>query len=469
MPTRREILLGSMFGTLATGLPAWFLMDPRRASAQNLACAIDAKENLQFLICCVNSNGDPISNNCPGTYDDVAEGGDAIHPEDTTMEETSLTWGDKTYKAAAPWGTLTDATRARTAFIHHVTLGNNHGDQPKVMRLMGATKNSEMLLSAYAKELAPCFGTVQNEPIALGAGGNASELLSYQGRTLPAVSPTQLRQLLTGSTGAPMFGGGGGGGARPGGTRVSLVNLRSIRDKYLDQLHTLAKQDSTGVQMQFLDALAQSRAQTRQLAEQLAETLSAIDDDGVASQGKAAAALIQANVSPVLTVRISFGGDNHSDNSLANEVSQHTATDNGCAGIQAIMDELTSASLQDKVTFMTFNVFGRNLNDSKASARSGRDHYGNHSVAVVIGKNVNPGVYGGVRAVNGGQLGASGIDSATGDSVASDSDADIPRLQTHVAMARTVGAALGLTPEIVDNMFNTDAGGKLITAAIVGA
>ena len=111
--------------------------NPRRATAQSLTCAIQAKEKLQYLICCVNSNGDPISNNCPGTYDDVAEGGQAIHPQDMTMAETSLTWGDKTYKAAAPWGKLTDASRARAAFIHHVTLGNNHGDQPKVMRLMG--------------------------------------------------------------------------------------------------------------------------------------------------------------------------------------------------------------------------------------------------------------------------------------------------------------------------------------------
>jgi Protein of unknown function (DUF1501) len=461
MPSRREILLGSMLGTLATGLPAWFLANPRRADAQSLSCAIEAQENLQFLICCVNSNGDPISNNCPGTYDDVADGGLAVHPADASMAETALTWGDKTLKAAAPWGALSEATRVRTAFIHHVTLANNHGDQPKVMRLMGATKNSEMLLSAYAKELGPCFGTVQNEPIAIGAGGNASELLSFQGRTLPAVSPTQLRQLLTGSTGGGFSGGGGGGG----GTRASLVTLRTARDKYLDQLHALAKQDATGVQMRFLDALSQSRAQTRQLAEQLAETLAAIDDDGVASQGKAAAALIQANVSPVLTVRLAFGGDNHSDGNLAAEVAQHTAADNGCAGIQLILDELVSAGIQDKVTFMSLNVFGRNLNDSKASARSGRDHYGNHSVAVVIGKHIVPGVYGGVRPVNGGQLGASAIDSATGASV---EEGDIPRLETHVAMARTCGMALGIPQASVDNLFNSGVGGKAITAALAG-
>jgi len=319
---------------------------------------------------------------------------------------------------------------------------------------MGATKNSEMLLSAYAKALGPCFGTVQSEPIAVGAGGNASELLSYSGRTLPSVSPTQLRQLLTGSSG-----GFQGGGQNP------LVGLRDLRDSHLDRLHALAKQDASTVQAGFLDALARSREQTRLLAEQLAETLSAIQGDGVPDQARAAAALIAANVSPVISVRVAFGGDNHSDSNLAAEVAQHTADDNGCAGIQAIMDELSAAGLSDKATFMTLNVFGRNLNDSKASARSGRDHYGDHSVAVVIGKHVKPGVYGGVRPV-GNQLGASAIVSSTGESVASDADGDIPRLETHVAMGRTCGLLLGLPSEQVDDMFNVGVGGKAITAAL---
>ena len=64
--TRRNALLTALFGTgciglraLATGLPAWFLMNPRKATADDLACAINAKENLQYLIVSVSSNGDP--------------------------------------------------------------------------------------------------------------------------------------------------------------------------------------------------------------------------------------------------------------------------------------------------------------------------------------------------------------------------------------------------------------------------
>jgi hypothetical protein len=166
---------------MATGLPVWFLADPRRATAADLQCAIQARESLQYLIVSVASNGDPINCNCPGTYEDMT----AIHPEQPEMAATPIAFGGKMYTAAAPWTKLSDAVRARTVFFHHVTQANNHGDQPKVMRLMGATSSGEMLVSAYAKHLSGCFGTVQAEPVAVGAHGNASELVSYAGRSRP--------------------------------------------------------------------------------------------------------------------------------------------------------------------------------------------------------------------------------------------------------------------------------------------
>jgi hypothetical protein len=342
-----------------------------------------------------------------------------------------------------------------------VTLANNHGDQPKVMRLMGATSGGEMLVSAYAKHLAGCFGTVQREPVAVGAGGNASEIISFSGRSLPSISPTQLRQLLTGSS----------GGFAGGGSNV-LVKLRPIRDKYLDQLNTLAKSDATGVQKQFLDALAASQSQVRQLAESLASTLTSINGDDVKGQSLAAAALISAKVTPVVTMRIPFGGDNHSDGNLQTEVNDHIDNNNrgaGVAGIQAVMDALAKLNLTDQVTFATLNVFGRNLNGlAKTESRSGRDHYGNHSVAVMIGKNVAPGVIGGVMSVSdrgsNGALGAADIDSATG---AGKPGGDVPRTETHVAMARTLGGALGIPASALDADFVQGSGGKLIPSALV--
>jgi hypothetical protein len=466
--SRRNALLTGLFGTgyvglkaMATGLPAWFIANPSKATAQDLACAIEARENLQYLIVSASSAGDPMSCNCPGTYDGPAA--TAIHPEDPAMAPTPVTLGGVAYNAALPWSLLDPAALGRTSFFHHVTLANNHGDQPKVMRLMGALRSGEMLVSAYAKQLAGCLGTVQPEPVAVGARGNASELVSFSGRSLPSVSPTQLRQLLTGSTG------GRGGGGRSN----VLVGLRTLRDTHLDQLNELAKSDGTQIQKKFLDAFSTSRQQVRLLAESLATTLMSITGDNVTDQALAAAALISANVTPVVTMRIPFGGDNHADANLAAEVADHTDAQGrgtGVAGINAVLAALATMGLSDKVTFATLNVFGRNLNGiDKTEQRAGRDHYGNHSVSIMIGKNVAPGVIGGVMPVadrnNTGALGAADIDSATGAGIAG---GDVPRTETHVSMARTLGAALGIPQANLDESFVQGVGGKVITKALVG-
>ncbi|HEX5099830.1 MAG TPA: hypothetical protein VFV94_10040, partial [Polyangiaceae bacterium] len=115
-------------------------------------------------------------------------------------------------------------------------------------------------------------------------------------------------------------------------------------------------------------------------------------------------------------------------------------------------------------------VFGRNLNGiSKTESRSGRDHYGNHSVAVMFGKNVAAGVTGGVTNVTGGfgssgtALGAGDIDSASGALTAG---GDVPRAETHVAMARTLGAALGIPQSLMDTSFVQGSGGKVIKGTL---
>jgi hypothetical protein len=452
--TRRDALLASLAGgsylslrALATGLPMWFLARPELASAQDLECAIAAKDKLQYLIVSASSMGDPINCNCPGTY----EAADIIHPQQPEMAATALQLGDKTYQVAKPWatveagGALQAAVHARTLFFHHSTRTTVHGDQAKVMKLLGATNRGEMLVSAYAKHLSSCFGTVQQEPIAVGARGNAGELVSFAGRTLPAVSPTQLKQLLTGTRNEP------------------LVKLRSLRDTALDELNALAKQGGNPIQQGFLDSLANSQRQVRQLAEQLETTLSAITADDLNGQALAAAALIAANVTPVVTVHIPFGGDNHSDQDLQSEVDQHVT---GVQGIQAVMDALAMLSLTDKVTFATLNVFGRNLNGiSKVESRSGRDHYGNHSVMMMIGKNIKPGVVGGVSKANSGSYVAADIDSATGMVAAG---GDIPAAETHVAAARTLGAALGIPEPVLADDFVASAGGKIVKTALLG-
>lgn len=463
MITRREALLTGLFGAgavglraLATGLPAWFIANPRRATAQSLQCAITAQDKLQYLIVSVSSNGDPINCNCPGTYLDS----NAIHPQQAEVAATAVQLGSNSFQAAQPWastangGQFDPAVLNRMCFFHHMTLSTVHGDQPKVMRLLGATANGEMMVSAYAKHLAACFGTIQQEPISVGAGSNATELISFAGRTLPAISPTTLKQLLGGSSTSP------------------LVKLRPLRDASLNQLNALAKQDATGVQSAFLDAFANTQTQVRALSASLSSLLSSISGDDIAGQALAAAALIQANVTSVVAVRVPFGGDNHTDNNLQAEADQHVS---GCKGIQSVISALSSngLALTDKVTFATWNVFGRNLNGlDKVTQRQGRDHYGNHSIGLMIGKNVAPGVIGGVAplssstgGVSSGSLAAADIDSASG---ATAPGGDIPAASTHIAYARTLGVALGIPSDQINNDLIVGAGGKVVNAALNG-
>jgi hypothetical protein len=448
-----------LFGTgyvglraLATGLPAWYLLNPRSATAQSLSCAINATANLQYLVVSTSSMGDPINCNCPGTY----EVSDTFHPLQSEVagpdpnKPPQVTLGTKSYGAALPWtstaagGQLSASVLQRISFFHHTTGTTVHGDQPKVMKLLGSVANGEMLISAFAKHLAPCFGTVQAEPVAVGANGNASEFVSYTGRLLPAVSPMQLKQLLTPST------------------SNILVSLRSIRDSALDELNALAKSDGTGVQQAFLDALANTQTQVRDLAMQLGSTLSSIKDNGVQSQGLAASALIAAKVTPVVTMHIPFGGDNHSDQDLKAEADQ---TVSGVTGIQQLMTALANNNLTDNVTFATLNVFGRNLNGiSKVTSRAGRDHYGNHCVTVMIGKNVAPGVIGGITPDSTGAYVAAGISSASG---AASTSGDISADNTHVAAARSLAAALGIPASVANNDFIPGAGGAVVPAALV--
>jgi hypothetical protein len=87
----------------------------------------------------------------------------------------------------------------------------------------------------------------------------------------------------------------------------------------------------------------------------------------------------------------------------------------------------------------------------------------------MIGKNVAPSVIGGILPVAGqgsdGALGAADIDSATGTAV---SGGDIPRTETHVAMARTLGVALGITSDVLASDFVDGAGGKVVNSALSG-
>src|SRR2546430_9734238 len=103
-------------------------------------------------------------------------------------------------------------------------------------------------------------------------------------------------------------------------------------------------------------------------------------DNTATSQVLAAITLIQMKVTPVISIHIPFGGDNHRDVGLANETTQ---TVSGVATIVALMQQLAAAGLSDSVAFMSLNVFGRTIGPTNTD---GRQHNENHQVSITIGK-----------------------------------------------------------------------------------
>jgi hypothetical protein len=431
---RRDLLKTTLFGTtglglraLATGLPVGFLSRPFAAMAEDYMCT--DKNRAQYLIISTSSAGDPLNANVPGTYDFP----DIAHAADPRMAPTPIQLGGKTRVAAQLWSTLPPAVLARTSFFHHGTYTNNHANLGKVLTLMGNTAKQEMLPSILAKYLAPCFGTVQVDPISAGAG----DILSIEGRSLPNVAPTGLRDLL----------------ARP---NTPLGRLQTLRDTGLDEMHTILKDRGTKAQQLYLDRLALSRRQARALGTDLLDMLGAIRSNNADGQIAAAVALIKMNVAPVITIRINFGGDNHTDAGLLrSEVPQHAT---GIAQIGALATALQAAGLQDQVTFAAYNVFGRTL---KKNGTDGRDHWGSHHATFMFGKNIRAGVVGGLEPKSSDYY-ATPIDSKTGDP--RPGAGDIPFNETLSAMAKTLGAAVGVIPEVLDRHI---AGGKVVTGALV--
>jgi hypothetical protein len=82
----------------------------------------------------------------------------------------------------------------------------------------------------------------------------------------------------------------------------------------------------------------------------------------------------------------------------------------------------------------------------------------------MIGKNIAPGVTGGVVLQSGALVG-SDIDSASGSAVPG---GDIPGAQTQIAYARTLGVALGIPSDQVNADLINGAGGKVVNSARSG-
>ena len=436
--SRRKLLMDSLFGagwlglrSLATGIPLAVLADPRKASAQTVGCA--QNPNAQYILLSSSDAGDPLNANVPGMYE---AGLDIAHPADPLMAPAALTLAGHASTAATPWTQLPQAMLDRTCFFHHGTYTVVHPDLQKVMSLQGFVSHHEMLVSMLSTNLAGCLGTVQAEPIALGPR-SAGEGITVGGRPQPILSPSALASLL----------------ASPGG---ALGRLQQIRDADLDRLRDWYAQNGNAGQKSFLDRYAISQQQARSISDSLLTQLAAIKDNEPDSQVQAAIILFQMNVSPVVSIHIPFGGDNHSDTALAGEVKAQVA---GVATMANMWTALNAAGLQDKVTFATMNVFGRTLIAKENT--NGRNHHGDHHVTIMMGKPFMGGVVGGVEMGRDDYI-ATSIDSASGGAVLKNSG-DVPFSETLSAMGKTLGAGVGVDPEVLDLGIR---GGKVVKGAL---
>jgi hypothetical protein len=155
-----------------------------------------------------------------------------------------------------------------------------HPKEPDVLKLMGTTDAGEMLPSILARYLAPCLGTIQAQPISLGAS-SPSEGLTFAGQAQPIIPPLALKTTLTNPAGP-------------------LTKLQPLRDQTLNELYGIYKNSANAAQRDYIDSLVTSQAQVRNIRQDLLDQLTAITDNSITSQIQAAVALIQMKVTPVI-------------------------------------------------------------------------------------------------------------------------------------------------------------------------
>jgi len=396
--------------SLATGIPAKILLDPLSASASDLRKG-------KILILSSSRHGDPINANVPGTYGF----NDVYHSTDPAMAETALSLSGTQTTAAKPWADLSQGILDQTAFFHHATHSPVHGEMARVQRMMDETEKNDMLISLLARELAPVLGTVQSTPLSLGASG--AELLSSAGRRLANVDPLSVRQALGGVAG-PLNG----------------KTITKLRDKHIDRVYGLYRERGTPDQINLLDAWARSRDEVRAISGALLDELETVQDNGQKAQATTAAVLAAMNIAPVITIHLDFGRDNHSDKDFAVETASHVSAMKVLKGLLKDLNKFKDdGDLKNDVLVGSLNVFGRTL---KKKGTSGRDHNSGHHCMVLMGEGIKGGIVGGIQP-QGNDYIAQSIDSVTGRG----GDGDIPYSETLASAGKTLGYAMGISAE----------------------
>lgn len=453
---RRKVLMSTLFGAgyvglraLATGIPAAILMKGSRAFADGtVSCSSTVKTKAQYFVMATSGLGDPINANVPGTYDGTINHPD---PADGSMKETAMTIGGQSVNAAAPWAALAPWL-SKTQFWHIMSNTPVHPREGDVLSLLNTTASNEMLPSLICKQVAPCLGTIQAQPITVGAT-TPSEGLRFNGQALPIIPPLALKDTLTDPSGP-------------------LMTLQSMRDSTLAQLSSIYGATATKAQKAYLEALLTSQQQVRSINQALLAQLNSITDNTVGSQITAAITLIQMQVTPVIAIHIPFGGDNHSDPLLATEGLQTAGlTAQGktaVTGVPAIVqllqaldanNDMSGNALSKSTSFMTLNVFGRTL---VQTGTTGRQHNPNHQVSVVIGTPFQSKIIGGVVSLGttAKDYSCLPLDSTSG---AGTTSGDVKTTDTLASFGKTMLAAVGVDSDTIASSVN---GGTVIAGAL---
>jgi hypothetical protein len=306
-----------------------------------------------------------------------------------------------------------------------------------------------MFPSLLAMQLAPCLGTLQTQPISVGAA-SPSEGLTFKGQALPTIPPTSLAATLTSSQATAFKG---------------MTNLQSLRDQTLNDMNTWYKDSAqtSPAQKAYIDSMVTSQQQVRGIAQSQLSMLQGITKNDNSGQITAAVALILMKVTPVIAVHFPFGGDNHADPNLTAEATQ---TVSGMQAIVQLMAALSSAGLSDKVSFLSLNVFGRTMDVAKYT--DGRNHNQDHECSIMIGAPFKSGVVGGMWPSNKNMMqgaadfGCMPIDSKTGLPSAS---GDVAPVETLSSWAKTVMTGVGVSADQITASI-TDTNAKVITGAL---
>ena len=422
--TRRQWLENIMYAygsltlkSLASGLPMSLLLNPLQTKASNFT------SQAKMLILSASFLGDPFNANVPGSYIDQ----NIVHPDDARMTPQNIMLNGNVHTAALPWSNLSQNTLNQSLFFHHPTYTGGHTGFRNVMKLQNSTRNSEMFVSHFAHHLHQQLGTIQAQPICL-----SHQELSYQGDYQPILSPLVIKQTLLGSGDTP------------------LERLKSLRNQTIDEMYSIFKRDGNIEQKKILDRFALSKIQAQEISLELLHHLSQIDSNSANNQAITAVILAAMNISPISTLYIPFGGDNHNDPGFNREITQ---LEQGVQTIQLLQDTIAqfqnNRALTHDIVFAWTSVFGRRLDQV---GKEGRDHNSTHNATLILGPSISGGVIGNT---SGGKLNSgSGLNDENGDINSGD---------TLASMGKTLGKALGLSDDILDEEIKK---GKVIQSAI---